>query len=210
MKIEILDLGINNLTSVQMAFSAKIAQGDSLELISEGNPASKPDLIVLPGLGNFSAGSKALKERKLDTYIRDQEQAGTSVVGICLGMQLLGDSSDEAPGFKGLGLIKGSSERLVKNINARVPNIGWAEISTSGSRLPSLLDPVRDYYFVHSFHFVPTESEVEVGISQHGKRDFISAIRKNKIYGFQFHPEKSSIAGRKLIENLLRMIKDEI
>jgi glutamine amidotransferase len=126
MKIEILDLGINNLKSVVHTFQEKLAISDSLSIIPDSSESSGPDLLVLPGLGSFGAGMQEIKKRNFDTLIRQSLDGGARLVGICLGMQLLGTDSEESMGVKGLDEIPGSSNKLIKQLKESIPNIGWA------------------------------------------------------------------------------------
>jgi imidazole glycerol-phosphate synthase subunit HisH len=208
--VGIIDLGINNLTSVQRAFSVPLKPSDSLVVIEADPKINRPDLIILPGLGKFGAGMLALNERNLVEKIKSWTSQGTKVVGICLGMQLLGTSSEESPGVSGLDLIRARIERLPGDQGERIPHTGWAGTKISDrSRYFSELGSQGDFYFVHSFHLVP-ESEKEVlSRTQFGDYNFVSSVFSEKILGLQFHPEKSGNKGKKLVSEIIEWASDE-
>ena len=152
MLVGIIDLGINNLTSVQRAFSASLKPTDSLLIIEENPKMIRPDLIILPGLGKFEAGMSALRERKLVETIKNWTNEGTKVVGICLGMQLLGTESEESKGVEGLDLVRSRIERLPGDQGERIPHTGWAETDVAYDPQPfSALPTEGDFYFVHPY-----------------------------------------------------------
>lgn len=210
MLIGILDLGINNLTSVQRAFSLPLRTKDSIFIVDKCERNFQPDLLILPGLGKFSAGMQALEERQLVEQIRDWNRAGTKVVGICLGMQLLGTSSDESPETLGLKLIESSIKRLHADSNEKVPHIGWAETKlTSGSQHFPSLSTKGDFYFVHSYHVVPNDDEHALTKTSFGNSSFVSSIYNGNILGVQFHPEKSGNKGKKLVSEIVEWARNE-
>ena len=210
MIITIIDLGINNLTSVLKSFSSMIKPTDTLFITSGEGRVERPDLIVLPGLGKFSAGMIELENRGLIPVIQKWVNHGSKLVGICLGMQLLGNSSEESPGIKGLGLISGSSMKMTRELGEKVPNVGWREISgVHAQEIFKSLDSNLDFYFVHSYHFIPLNPEHTLAISDFGNSSFVSAIKKDNVCGFQFHPEKSGNSGQTLVSEILNWAKIE-
>ena len=210
MLVGIIDLGINNLTSVQRAFSVPLQPTDSLTVI-EGDPKiDRPDLIILPGLGNFGTGMEALRERKLIGKIKSWEKDGTKVVGICLGMQLLGSYSEESPGIEGLDLIHSKIERLPDDQDERIPHTGWAETnSTLNSQPFSAIQSVGDFYFVHSYRMMPMNKEVVLARTPFGSTSFVSCVLSRHILGVQFHPEKSGEKGKRLIAEIVQWARNE-
>jgi glutamine amidotransferase len=208
--VGILDLGINNLSSVQRAFSTPLSPSDSIVVVEQGQEEKRPELLILPGLGKFGAGMHALQERNLVKKILRWNNDGTKVVGICLGMQLLGTSSEESPGVKGLDLINSSVERLPENASDRIPHIGWAEVNMNSENFnfPSLMAP-GDFYFVHSFQLKPKNSEVILTKTPFGKYSFASSVLSNNILGVQFHPEKSGAKGKALISEIIQWARNE-
>lgn len=210
MFVGIIDLGINNLTSVQRAFSVPLKSTDSLTVIESDSEVEQPDLIILPGLGNFGAGMAALRERKLVEKIQSWGYGGSKIVGICLGMQLLGTSSQESSGVEGLNLIISRVERLKGDLNERVPHTGWAETTCEpGLRQFSALQSQGDFYFVHSYHLIPEKNADVLSRTPFGNSSFVSSVLSRNILGVQFHPEKSGEKGKILISEIVNWARNE-
>lgn len=210
MLVGIIDLGINNLTSVHRAFSVPLKTSDSITVIEEDSRLDRPDLLILPGLGSFGAGIAALKERKLFDRIKSWTGEGTRVVGICLGMQLLASSSQESIGVEGLDLIDSRVERLEEDQNERVPHVSWAEVNCPSVPLHfSALQSAGDFYFVHSYHLIPARQEVALSITPFGSTSFVSSVLSGNVLGFQFHPEKSGRKGKTLISEIVQWARHE-
>ena len=210
MLVGILDLGINNLTSVQKGFSAALELNDKIVIIDQGKEEERPNLLILPGLGKFAAGMMALHERNLIEKIRKWSTQGTKVVGICLGMQLLGVHSEESPGVEGLQLIDSSVRKLPMEVSERIPHIGWAEVTdlNHNEHFPSLKSH-GDFYFVHSFHMLPTNETEILTTTPFGKGFFVSSVLTDNILGVQFHPEKSGAKGKSLISEIVNWARNE-
>ncbi len=210
MLVGIIDLGINNLTSVQRAFSVPLKPTDSLTVIEDDCKVEQPDLVILPGLGNFGAGMAALRERKLMGKIKEWNYEGTKVVGICLGMQLLGSYSDESMGVEGLDLIASSIERLPGNQNERIPHTGWAETELVLESQPfRALQSQGDFYFVHSYHLIPVNDKEILAKTPFGDTSFVSGVLSRNVLGVQFHPEKSGGKGKSLISEIVDWARSE-
>jgi len=209
MKVGVIDLGINNLSSVKRAFSAPLNQADTLTVITKGGGIARPDLIILPGLGNFGAGMSSLAKNNLIGTLRDWNEAGSKIIGICLGMQLLGKTSEESPGIQGLSLIPAVVEKLVSDTE-RIPHVGWA---ASKSKVPQSgfksFSSNGDFYFVHSFHLRPENEEHILCQTVFGENEFVSGVISGGIIGLQFHPEKSGGKGKALISELIEWARDE-
>ena len=209
MKVGIVDLGINNLSSVKRAFSAPLNQADTLNVITNGEGAARPDLIILPGLGNFGAGMSSLAKNNLIVKLKDWNEAGSKIIGICLGMQLLGKTSEESPGVQGLSLIPAVVEKLVSK-SERIPHVGWA---ASRSKLQKSnfrsFSSDGDFYFVHSFHLRPENEEDILCETLFGENKFVSGVISRGIIGLQFHPEKSGGKGKTLVSELIEWARDE-
>lgn len=204
MLVAIIDLGINNLTSVQRAFSEPLRSTDSLAIIEKESKIGQPDLIVLPGLGKFGTGMAALWERNLVEKIKSWNGDGTKIVGICLGMQLLGTSSEESSEVQGLDLIPSTVKKLPATLSERIPHTGWAETNVTLKSQPfSALSTQGDFYFVHSYHLIPNEDLDVLTRTPFGEYSFVSSIYSNNVLGFQFHPEKSGKKGKKLISEII-------
>jgi glutamine amidotransferase len=201
--IAILDLGINNINSVVKAFSTFTAE--EVLVVQEDTTLEVVSLAVLPGLGHFGVGAARLHETRLDEFITRHAIQGTLIVGICLGMQLLGNRSEEMPGSNGLGLISGGSARLLTHKTEKVPHVGWNSLKLQKHSNLNILESDSDFYFTHSYSFTPDDPRDILTLSSFGDSDFVSSIQKDNILGFQFHPEKSGNAGSELIQQIVRI-----
>jgi imidazole glycerol phosphate synthase glutamine amidotransferase subunit len=205
--VQVIDLGINNLASLISAFS-EVSPGRVSVL--GGNEEMAPDsVVVLPGTGSFAEAMRRLHQRGLVPLLQARAQNNLPVLGICLGMQLLGDGSEESQGVAGLGIIPGETLHLgsLGAGDARVPHVGWSEVARrSSSDFKDFdVDDGHDFYFSHSFHFVPRERDtLELLATPFGASSFYSAVRHMQTVGIQFHPEKSSRAGLSLLSELAR------
>lgn len=198
-RVVIIDYGMGNLFSVRNTFAAlRVRAGIA------GAPAAlkRCDRLVLPGVGAFGDAMRELKIRGLIEPIRRFVQTGRPFLGICLGMQLIMDKSDEAPGIKGLGLIAGGVRRFGSRL--KCPHMGWNEIEAA-QREPLFTGVKRPIYtyFCHSYFVRPKRTGVAIGWTRYGAR-FASIVRERNVYGVQFHPEKSQETGLRLLENFLK------
>jgi glutamine amidotransferase len=210
MLISIIDLGINNLTSVKRAFSLHLTSSDTIDVANSNSSSERPDLLILPGLGNFAAGMKQIRDRKLDDLIYKWTGEGVKLAGICLGMQLLGTESKESPGVKGLNLIKSHVEPLPSHVDEKIPNIGWATaVATLNTKHFDAFKSKGDFYFVHSYHLIPENEKVTLTRTTFGSSSFVSSILSQNIVGFQFHPEKSGEKGRQLISEICEWARSD-
>ena len=195
--IAVVDYGMGNRRSVEKALEHVGARA----LISS-DPARLRDAsgLVVPGVGAFPRAMARLRELGLDELIRERVAAGTPVLGICLGMQLAFDSSTELGGAEGLGIVPGRVLALEPG-ELKLPHIGWTEVEfeSRGSRLAADM-PRCAFYHVHSFAPVP-ESLADVLATAHYGEPFVTAVERGSFYGVQFHPEKSSAAGLRLLAN---------
>ncbi|MBT8551994.1 imidazole glycerol phosphate synthase subunit HisH [Polynucleobacter paneuropaeus] len=208
MKIGVIDYGVGNLGSVIGAIEALKS---APILISHPEDLKTVDRYILPGVGSFTDCKAILDNDGWSSALNDQVlQCGKALLGICLGMQLLADSGDEGAskpdGTQGLGYIPGRVKSLVSlGCEMRVPHMGWNSLKKKGD--PALLRGIpsdTDFYFVHSYAFVP-DVEVDIaGIVNYGI-DIPAVIVRGNIWGAQFHPEKSSRAGFKLLSNFLEL-----
>ena len=211
MQISIVDIGINNTRSIERAFKDQLESIDTVRIVETSNPdIDLSDLIVIPGVGNFGVAIGNLKNVGLFDQLRAAGLAGKKIVGICLGMQLLFEGSEESPGVVGLGLIPGSCTRLSASKSARVPHVGWNSLNPqySESKFYSLYQD-KDFYFVHSFHANPSHKKDILSLTQLENIDIVSSVLHNNLLGFQFHPEKSGSAGKKLINEVLSWARNE-
>lgn len=195
-KIAILDYGMGNLRSVEKAFQ-KV--GANAVITADETEIASADGLVLPGVGAFPRAMERIRELGLDRMLHDAVGAEKPVLGICLGLQLLFQSSIEQGGSEGLGLLEGDVVQVPAG-GRKVPHIGWAEVTwEKPDELTNGLRPGEPFYFVHSFVVRPTESEL-LGTASYGSR-FACVAGKGKIWGVQFHPEKSSSAGLRMLTN---------
>ncbi|WP_460800586.1 imidazole glycerol phosphate synthase subunit HisH [Microbacterium sp. GXF6406] len=196
MSVTVIDFGLGNIGSVVNMFKRigvqpKVAQSSDEVLSAER--------ILLPGVGAFDRGMERLDSAGLTSSVKTFAESGRPVLGICLGMQLLLDSSEEGTSA-GLGLIPGRSIRFAEASGLRVPHMGWNRISATRED-PILADPADDqrFYFVHSYHAVPANPAHQLASTTYGK-PFTSMIRDNNVIGAQFHPEKSHKFGMTLLQ----------
>ena len=198
---------MGNLSSVRKAF---LAVGTSdIKIITSPDEIEKADAIVLPGVGNFGDGAKNLHSSGLSNAIRNVISSDKPFLGICLGMQLLMESSEEAPGAEGLGIIKGKTIKFDINCGLKIPQIGWNSVSITKQH--KCLEGIRNdeyFYFVHSYYVVPDDISYIAGETFYGIK-FCSCIGKDNIFASQFHPEKSQDAGLSIIKNFVQSIKDK-
>lgn len=192
--IAIADYGIGNLRSVQKAFNKlgydAIITGDKALIESASH-------VILPGVGAFADAINLLKTTGLDKVIIAEANKGKPILGICLGMQLLFESSSESGVHEGLGLIKGKITRF--DIDLKVPQVGWNAVKVAKpSKILRNVDG-EYFYFVHSFCAADINDET-CGITDYSV-EFTSAVEKNNIFGVQFHPEKSGESGLKILKN---------
>ncbi|MGA2852574.1 MAG: imidazole glycerol phosphate synthase subunit HisH [Verrucomicrobiota bacterium] len=203
MKVLIINYGMGNLGSVRRAFEECGAD----VLVSE-NPtdAAGAEHIVLPGVGAFADGMARLNAAGWPEKIRETlKNPGVHFLGICLGMQLLADKGHEGGETAGLGLIHGEVKRLQPVAGERIPHVGWNEVCRA--RPSPLLDGIQDdtdFYFVHSYHFLPARNETVLATTPYGG-GFVSVTGLRNVFGTQFHPEKSSRPGFQLLKNFLAL-----
>jgi glutamine amidotransferase len=183
---------MGNLRSVEKAFEHV---GATPEVTNDHERIRAADRLVLPGVGAFPKAMERIREQGLD--------AGVPLLGICLGMQLLFDSSTELGGAKGLGLVRGSVDKLASG-GLKLPQIGWNEVSwRNGSPLREALPDRTAMYHVHTYAPRPSDADDVLGIATYGD-EFVSAIQRPPVYGVQFHPEKSGPHGLALLGAFLR------
>jgi imidazole glycerol-phosphate synthase subunit HisH len=204
--IALIDYGISNLRSVQKAFEHL---DTAVTLVDTPDQLAQAERLILPGVGAFPAGMKGLQERGLIEPIKQAVRAGKPLIGICLGMQLLFESSDEMGETEGLNLLPGKVTRLGGSSSVvrglKVPHMGWNQ-----------LDAVREHslvhdlvsgsyaYFVHSYAIYPEDESIVLATTDYGE-PFASIVGCGSVCGLQFHPEKSQAVGLKLLRNFLKL-----
>jgi imidazole glycerol phosphate synthase glutamine amidotransferase subunit len=199
--VTLIDYGAGNVPSVERALRRLGAQVETTNL-AEKIAAAR--CLVLPGVGHCAALIAALDAHSLRQPLLEAVGRGAAFLGICLGLQALYESSEEAPALRGLGLIAGRVTRLPENV--KLPHMGWNTLKTV--RKTCLLDSVPAdayFYFAHSFA-APAAGEESAAISEHG-REFVAVLEKENICAVQFHPEKSGAAGAQVLRNFLQVTR---
>jgi glutamine amidotransferase len=198
--IAILDYGMGNLRSVEKALERV---GAAASITSDTRQARAADGLILPGVGAFPAAMRRVRELDLDALVAERLESGTPVLGICLGLQLLFTASVENEGARGLGLLSGEVTPLDAP-GLKVPHIGWSPVRWEReSPLTEGIESESPFYFVHSFAPRPDAADT-LGTAEYGER-FACGVERAPLYGVQFHPEKSSAAGLRLLSNFARI-----
>jgi imidazole glycerol-phosphate synthase subunit HisH len=195
-RIAILDYGMGNLRSVEKALEHV---GMTATITNDASEVRAADGVILPGVGAFPRAMERIGQLGLDELIAERCEAGVPILGICLGLQLLFDSSTELGGADGLGLLDGPVGELEAE-GLKVPHIGWEPVRwEQESRLTEGIPSGTPFYFVHSFAPRPSDEKL-LGSAVYGER-FACAAQRDNVFGVQFHPEKSSSAGLRLLSN---------
>lgn len=214
MKIALIDTGHANFRSVERALLSaadtipRSAPG-SVEVMRTHDPdvIAECDKIVVPGQGGFGDCVAGLSSRGVDEIIRERVAAGVSYLGICLGLQALFESSPEAPGVQGLGLLGGHCHKLLLGPDIKIPHMGWNRLQLVHGGHPTLEAAGGNdawVYFVHSYHGVPADPSVVKAVVTHGPNQVTAAVARDNILATQFHPEKSQGTGLRLLAAFLR------
>ena len=200
--IGVIDYGAGNLRSV--CNSLKKLSVDC-HIVKSPSDLNKIETMIFPGVGSFGDSSDQLKKQSLFEPIREWIINDRPFLGICIGFQMLFDSSEESPGSEGLGIIPGKVIKFSEQKNLKVPHMGWNEVQIKNLDDPvwQKIDDLTHFYFVHSYFPKPDNPEVSSSTTGYGV-DFTSSIRFGNIFGTQFHPEKSQKSGLRLIENFLK------
>lgn len=199
--IVIVDYGMGNLRSVE-----KAAQSLGKKPVITGAPQviNKANKIIFPGVGHFDRAVKELKKRKIYDLLKKKIKDGTPFLGICLGMQLLLEESEEAPGVKGLAVIKGKVRKFRQKALI-VPHMGWNKVKINDKK--DIFRGIKDetyFYFAHSYYCKPKDEKVVLSMTEYGI-EFTSSLRKDNVWAVQFHPEKSQRLGLRLFNNFLQL-----
>ncbi len=208
-KVVIIDFGVGNLLSVQRAVEKC---GSDTIMSSEHDVISQANRVILPGVGAFANGMKALETLGLVEVIKKIAADGIPLLGICLGMQMLLDESEEHGVSKGLGIIPGRVVPVpvldIRGNSMKIPHIGWnssviAEGATWNKTILQNSTPGDAFYFVHSFMAEPDDPEMRIADCLYGGNQIAAVIGRGNVFGCQFHPEKSGAAGLKILQNFL-------
>jgi len=199
--IGVVDYGSGNLRSVSKAFEVT---GASSCLVSSPDQLSEVDAVVVPGVGSFGDCAANLRATGLWDPIREWIRAGRPYLGICLGYQLLFESSEESPGVEGMGIVRGSVIRFVAD-GLKVPHMGWNPLTSLSGPLFDSLPDETPMYFVHSFYPAPADPAIVSAQCEYGT-SFAAAISSGAMHATQFHPEKSQAAGLNILRNFLKTL----
>ena len=203
--IKIIDYGMGNIQSVKNAFELFDSK---VEIISDPSNIKNADGIILPGVGAFSNAVKNLKERKLIEPLKEAViNKKVPLLGICLGMQLLADKSEERGNNEGLSFISGEIRKIPHKEGLRLPHVGWNEVTIKKKEplFKNIIDK-GSFYFVHSYRF-ECDDEFVVATTDYGQK-INAVVRKENIFGIQFHPERSQRKGLHMLANFISYIKD--
>jgi imidazole glycerol-phosphate synthase subunit HisH len=212
MSIAVINYGVGNVRSIVNAFEN---QGAKILLTRDKNQILNSDGIVLPGVGAFSYGMESLNRHDLVSIIEEFAKLNKPILGICLGMQMLFEESEEFGVTSGLGLIPGKVVKLLTNDSdiEKIPHVSWNELSKVKQNWSgTILDEIKegsDMYFVHSFIVQPENKTSILSVTEYSGHIFCSSVKRGKIYGCQFHPEKSGNIGLKVINNFIRICNNE-
>ena len=205
MKIAVVDYDMGNLHSVCKALEYAGAETLITHVTSE---LASADAIVLPGVGSFDPAVKKIRDRNLEQPLKDVIASGKPFLGICLGLQILFDRSDEG-NEAGLGIIAGTVKKFQPEPNLTIPQMGWNQLDLSQPKcsLWSELGSAEWVYFDHSYYVEPRQTAVSAAMVTHGSQTVTAAIAQNNIMAVQFHPEKSSTTGLQILTNFVRFAK---
>jgi glutamine amidotransferase len=200
MRIGLVDYGAGNLTSVVKGLKAS---GASVRVVSQPSQLEGLEALVIPGVGHFSATRALGEDWRL--AVRDRIDAGLPLLGICLGMQWLLEGSDEAPDLPGFGMLAGRCFRLPDVV--KVPHVGWNTLEPAGrpSRLLDGIPPGAMAYFTHSF--AAPAIDAASALTTHGET-FAAAVERGRVFGTQFHPEKSGTTGLRILANFMAVVQE--
>ena len=198
--VAIIDYDAGNIKSVEKAV---IALGEEAIVTKDHNAILDADHVILPGVGAFGDAMEKLHRYELVDIIRKVIDRGTPFLGICLGLQLLFESSEESEGISGLGILPGRILRIPEKKDIKIPHIGWNSLSyPSEGRLFRGLQEGSYVYFVHSYYLQAKEPEIVKAVTEYGV-SIHASVEKDNIFACQFHPEKSSEVGMKILKNFL-------
>lgn len=200
--IVIIDYGAGNIKSVEKALELL---GQKVVLSSDPEVILNADKVILPGVGNFGSAMKNIRDLGLEDTIKEVVKKGTPFLGICLGLQLLFESSEEAPGVKGLSILPGKIVKIPRSEGLKIPHMGWNSLSfPKKSRLFKDLSDNPYVYFVHSYYLAAERQEDVAAVTQYGVT-IHAAVERDNVFACQFHPEKSSGVGLKILKNFVEL-----
>lgn len=200
--IAILDYDAGNIKSVEKAMQLL---GQEVEITREKETILQADKVILPGVGAFGDAMGKLRQYGLEEVIHEVVEKGTPFLGICLGLQLMFERSDESPGVKGLGILKGEILRIPETLGLKIPHMGWNTLEfQNNGRLFSGLKQEAYVYFVHSYYLKAADEGIVTAVTQYGTKIHAS-VEKGNVFACQFHPEKSSDVGIQILRNFISL-----
>jgi imidazole glycerol phosphate synthase glutamine amidotransferase subunit len=201
MRVTLIDYGAGNATSVERAFNRL---GVESIRTSAAECIANAEALVLPGVGHFAALMRSINERSLRAPLLDALARGVPFLGICLGLQALYKTSDEAPQLQGLGVLPGNVRALPSNV--KLPHMGWNQLAPKrASRLLQGIDSHAYFYFAHSYAAAHSKENEEIAATCSHGSEFIAVLERENLFAVQFHPEKSGTAGAQLLQNFLSL-----
>ena len=202
--IAIIDYGAGNLKSVEKAL---LSMGEECAITRDAKELLSADKVILPGVGAFGDAMAQLKKYELDKVIHEIVDKNTPFLGICLGLQLLFEGSDESEGVEGLNILEGKIVRIPDKEGLKIPHIGWnsLELQNNG-RLFEGLEQNPYVYFVHSYYLQAKDEQIVKATTDYSARIHAS-VEKGNVFACQFHPEKSSAVGLKILENFIQITR---
>ncbi len=200
--IAIIDYDAGNIKSVEKAMRYL---GQDVEITRNRERILAADKVILPGVGAFGDAMEKIRQYGLEEVIRQVVDRGTPFLGICLGLQLLFEESEESPGAKGLGILKGKIRRIPGGEGLKIPHMGWNTLELSGDgRLFRGVPEEPFVYFVHSYYLEAQEEEIVKAVTWYGAKIHAS-VEKENVFACQFHPEKSSSTGLLMLKNFVEL-----
>ena len=205
--VAIIDYDAGNIKSVQKAIEYL---GEDVVITREPEVILNASHVILPGVGAFGDAMEKLHKYNLVDVIKEAIERKIPFLGICLGLQLLFEKSDESPGVEGLGILKGEIKRIPEKDDLKIPHIGWNSLSyPNKGRLYNDILEESYVYFVHSYYLEAKDKEIVVATTEYGTNIHASVEQEN-VFACQFHPEKSSSVGLKILENFLKISKEDM
>ena len=204
--VAIIDYDAGNIKSVEKAIQYL---GEDVVITRNPDEILNASSVILPGVGSFGDAMEKLDKYNLIPVIHEVVERQIPFLGICLGLQLLFEKSDESPEAEGLGILKGEIKRIPDNGELKIPHIGWNSLKyPNAGRLYKGITEDAYVYFVHSYYLEAKEENIVVATTEYGTKIHAS-VEKGNVFACQFHPEKSSSVGLKILENFLKISKEE-